>query len=159
MTKQQLILLLEKYKENKAKLRIKSKELYTLRLKLKSLDEIEISITAKCSLNNDIHSKNQVSDNVGNNVSRNEDKKAELREEIKELEDEVKDLKEKTEIIDDRLECLTYKEKTVLTSYYVEKCSYSDIGNRVYLEIYKETRSEDTIKRIIEKALEKIVKL
>lgn len=159
MTKEQLIILLKKYKENKAKFKIKSKELYTLRLKLKSLDEVKISITANYSLNNDIHSKNQISDKVGNNVSENEDKKAELKEEIKKLEDEVRDLREKTEIIDDRLECLTYKEKTLLISYYVENCSYSDIGNRVYLEIYKETRSEDTIKRIIERALEKIVKL
>ncbi len=159
MTKQQLILLLKQYKENKAKLKIKTKELYTLRLNLKALEEISISITTRYSINNDIHSKNQTSDSVGNSVSKNEDKKTELEKEINKLEDEVKALKNNIEIIDDRLECLTYKEKTVLTSYYIENCSYTEIGNRVYLEIYKETRSEDTIKRIIEKALDKIVKL
>lgn len=160
MNKQELILLLKQYKENKTKIKIKSKELYCLRLELRKLEEKDIPISSSSyELNSDIHSKNQINDSVGNNVATNEDKKKELTLKIEQLEADIKELREKTEIIDDRLECLTFKEKTLLTSYYIEECSYVDIGKRVYLEIYKETRSEDVIKRIIDKALKKIVKL
>ena len=160
MNKADLILLLKQYKENKAKLKIKLKELNSKRIELKAIDDIEITLSStNYETNSDIHSKNKINDFVGNKVSENEDKRRELKTEIKELEAETKELREKVETIDDRLEILTFKEKTLLTSYYIEECSYSEIGNRVYRNIYNETRSEDTIKRMIERALKKVAKL
>lgn len=160
MTKQELILLLKKYKENKAKLKINLKELSSKRIELKRLENIDTSLSATSYNNNsDIHSKNQISDKVGNKVATNEDKKAELREEIAELELKVQELRDKVEAVDDRLEALTYKEKELLSAYYTDNCSYYDIGNRVYYNIYHETRGEDAIKKIIEKAMKKIENL
>lgn len=160
MTKQELILLLKQYKENKAKLKIKLKELNSKRIKLKSLEKIDTSLSSTSYDNNsDIHSKNKISDKVGNKVATNEDKKAELKEEIANLEIEVQNLRNKTEAVDDRLEMLTYKEKEMLSAFYIDNCSYEDIGNRVYWNIYHETRSGDTIKRIVEKATKKMIKI
>lgn len=160
MTKQELIILLKQYNENKAELNIKLKELNSKRTELKSLEKIDTSIsTTSYNNNSDIHSKNQISDKVGNKVAINEDKKLELREEIAKLELKVKELRDKVEAVEDRLEMLTYKEKEMISAFYIDNCSYEDIGNRVYWNIYHETRSGDTIKRIVEKATKKMIKI
>ncbi len=160
MIKQDLVMLLKQYKENKARLRIKLKELNLKRIRLKALENIDTSLSsAKYELNSDIHSKNQISDSVGNRVAKNEDEKLKIQQEITDLEKEVQALREKVEAVEDRLEALSYKEREILVAYYIENCDYEDIGNRVYYNIYKETRSVDTIKRIVEKATRKMIKI
>lgn len=160
MIKQDLVMLLKQYKENKARLRIKLKELNLKRISLKALENIDTSLSsAKYELNSDIHSKNQISDSVGNRVAKNEDEKLKIQQEITDLEKEVQALRDKVEAVEDRLEALSYKEREILVAYYIENCDYEDIGNRVYYNIYKETRSVDTIKRIVEKATRKMIKI
>jgi len=75
------------------------------------------------------------------------------------IEEDIKKLRKDVEAVDDRLEILTYKEKQLLIARYIEECSYADIGNRVYYQIYSETRSEDTIQRMINRALKKVSKI
>lgn len=159
MTKEELIKLLKEYKENKARLNIKLKELKLARIKLKACDEIETSATTSYGQNQDIHSKNKISNKVLEKVEQNEIRKQELRQEIENLEEVVRDLRNKVEAVDDRLEALKFKERKMLESYYIEGNTYEDIGNRVYWEIYHQTRTGETIKEIIDKALEKIAKL
>lgn len=159
MTKEELIKLLKEYKENKARLNIKLKELKLARIKLKACDEIETSITTTYGQNQDIHSKNKISNKVLQKIEQNDTKKRELDKEIEELEKIVKDLRDKVEAVEDRLEGLKFKEKKMLEAYYIEGNTYEDIGNRVYWEIYHQTRTGETIKEIIDKALEKMAKL
>ena len=159
MNKEELILLLKEYKENKARLNIKLKELKSARIKLKSCDDVETSMTASYGINQDIHSKNQISNKVLKKVEENETRRERLREEIKELEDRVKELREKVEAVDDRLECLKYREKELLKAYHIEGRTYEDIGNNLYFELFNQTRDKDTIKGIVENALEKMLNL
>ena len=153
-----LIKLLKSYKENKTKLNIKLKELKNLRIALKHI-EPETNLQGINFDSEGIHSINTISDKTGNSVLKADNKKLEIEEEISKTEEEVRKLRKDVEAIDDRLEILTYKEKLLLTAKYIEECSYADIGNRVYYQHYNETRSADTIKRIIEKALKKITKI
>ena len=159
MTKEELIKLLKEYKENKARLNIKHKELKLARIKLKACDEIETSTAIRYGQNQDIHSKNKISNKVLEKIEQNETRKQELKQEIENLEEVVRDLRNKVEAVDDRLEALKFKERKMLESYYIEGNTYEDIGNRVYWEIYHQTRTGETIKEIIDKALEKIAKL
>lgn len=160
MNKNELILLLKQYKENRAKLNIKLKELNILRLRLKALEDIDVSISSgNYEINSDIHSKNQISDKVGNKVAINEDRKKEILIEIENIEAEIRDLREKTEPVEDRIQALTEKEEILVKSYYIEKLSYYEIGNRIYLDQYKETRSGDSIKRTIKEAVKKMIKI
>lgn len=158
MSKEELIELLRDYKENKAKLNIKLKELKNNRIKLKEID-VETSITSSFGINQDIHSKNQISNKVLKKIEENENRKESIEQKIEELEAEVKELREKVETIDDRLEALKYKEKELLVAYYVEGRTYSDIGNNLYFKLFNQTRDADTIKDIVEKAMKKILKL
>lgn len=158
MTKEQLILLLKKYKENKAKLKLKLKEKERLIRKIEQLKEISIS-TVRTEINNDIHSKNSISDKVGNNAVDNIDKENEYREELGIIEAEIIELNESIEEIDIRLDALKYKEKQILIAYYIDGCTYEDIGNRVYWELFKQTRSERHIRRLIERCTDKIISL
>ena len=159
MTKPELIELLKSYKENKAKLNIRLKELKLARIKLKSLEEIDVSLSVAYGLNQDIHSKNKISDKVGKQVEENDIKRTQLEEEIKELEKTVRELREKVESVDDRLIGLKYKEREILAAYYVEGRTAEDIGNKLYFQLFNQTRSDRHIQRIIEKATNKMLNL
>lgn len=158
MTKEQLVVLLKRYKENKAKLKLKLKEKERLIRKIEQLKEVSIS-AVRTEINNDIHSKNSISDKVGNNAADNIDKENEYREELDIIEAEIIELNESIEEIDIRLDALKYKEKQILIAYYIDGCTYEDIGNRVYWELFKQTRSSRHIQRMIEKSTEKIINL
>lgn len=159
MNKEQFIILLKEYKENTAKLNIKLKLLKTKRIALKNCNNPETKITTNYGINEDIHSKNQISNKVLNKIEENETRKEELLLEIGELESEVRELREKVEAVDDRLKCLKYREKEMLKAYYIEGRTYYDIGNNLHLELFKQTREADTIKDIVENAMKKMLKL
>lgn len=158
MTREDLIVLLKEYKENKARLNIKLKELKSSRIKLKYVDS-DTNMTSSYGDNQDIHSKNQISDKVSRKVEENDTKRIELENKIEELEEEVRELREKVDTVEDRLEGLKFKEREILTAYYVEGMTAEDIGNRLYFQLFSQTRSGRHIQRIIEKATEKMVKL
>lgn len=158
MTREDLIVLLKEYKENKARLNIKLKELKTSRIKLKYVDS-DTNMTSSYGDNQDIHSKNQISDKVSRKVEENDTKRIELEKRIEALEEEVRELREKVDTVEDRLEGLKFKEREILTAYYVEGMTAEDIGNRLYFQLFNQTRSGRHIQRIIEKATEKMVKL
>lgn len=158
MTRENLIALLKEYKENKARLNIKLKELKTSRIKLKYVDS-DTNMTSSYGDNQDIHSKNQISDKVSRKVEENDAKRIELEKRIEALEEEVRELREKVDTVEDRLEGLKFKEREILTAYYVEGMTAEDIGNRLYFQLFNQTRSGRHIQRIIEKATEKMVKL
>lgn len=158
MSKEELIELLRDYKENKAKLNIKLKELKNNRIKLKEID-VETSITSSFGINQDVHSKNQISNKVLKKIEENETKKEVAKEKIEELEADVRKLREKVDLIDDRLESLKYKEREILVAYYIDGRTAEDIGNNLYFRLFNQTRSNRHIQRIIEKATEKMLNL
>lgn len=158
MSKEELIELLRDYKENKAKLNIKLKELKSNRIKLKEID-VETSITSSFGINQDIHSKNQISNKVLKKIEENETKKEVAKEKIEELEADVRKLREKVDLIDDRLESLKYKEREIVVAYYIGGRTAEDIGNNLYFRLFNQTRSNRHIQRIIEKATEKMLNL
>lgn len=159
MSKEEFIELLKEYKENKAKLNIRLKELKTKRLQLKGCEKIETSLTTAYGINQDIHSKNQISDKVLRRVEQNDINKEKIKEEISKLEEIVRSLREKVETVEDRLEALKYKERELLVAYYIDGRTAEDIGNRLYWELFNQTRSERHIQRVIEKATEKMLNL
>lgn len=158
MTKGQLVLLLKKYKENKAKLKLKLKEKERLIRKIEQLKEISIS-TVRTEINNDIHSKNSISDKVGNNAVDNIDKENEYREELEIIEAEIIELNDIIDEIDIRLDALKPKEKTLLIAYYIDGYTYDYIGNVIYSNLFNQTRSDRHIRRLIEKCTNKILEL
>lgn len=158
MTKETLILLLKQYKENKAKLKLKLKEKEKLLRNIEQLKDISISAVAT-EINNDIHSKNSISDKVGNKASDNIDKTKEYQERLDILEEEIIELNDIIEEIDIRLDALKGKEKDILMAYYVDGYTYDYIANTVYWELFHQSRSERQIKRMIERSTEKIISL
>lgn len=153
-----LINLLRNYKENKVKLKIKLKELKNKRIQLKNL-EVDTTVSGINYNSEGIHTKNAITDKTGNSIAKTDDRRIKLEEDIAKLEEEVRALRRDVETVDDRLEILTYKEKQLLIARYIEECSYADIGNRIYYQLYSETRSEDTIQRMVNRALKKVSKI
>ena len=158
MTKDQLILLLRKYKENKSRLRLKLREKERILRQLEIIKESELK-SGDNDINSGIRSKNSISDKVGNFVSNTADKENELKLEIESLQKEIDELSGVVEEINIRLDALKYKEKQILIAYYIDGCTYEDIGNRVYIELFHQTRSTRHIQRLVEKCIDQILKL
>lgn len=157
MTKEQLILLLKNYKENRAKLKLKLREKESILRKIESLKNVSLSVTSY-EKNSDIHSKNIISDKTGNKASSNLDIETDLNQELEKIENEIRELALKVEDVEIRLEGLKYKEREILTAYYIEGRSPIEIGKELYFKLFSQTRSERTIQKIIERATEKISK-
>lgn len=157
MTKEQLILLLKNYKENRAKLKLKLREKESILRKIESLKNVSLSVTSY-EENSDIHSKNIITDKVGNKASNNLDAELDLKIELEKVENEIKELSSKLEEVDIRLEGLKYKEREILTAYYIDGRSPIEIGKELYFKLFSQTRSERTIQKIIERATDKIAK-
>lgn len=158
MTKEQLILLLKNYKENKAKLKLKLREKERILRQLESIKETDLKSSDK-DINSSIRSKNTTSDIVGNSASNNIDKENNLNHELSILEQEIIELNSEIEEIDIRLDALKYKEKEILIAYYIDGCTYEDIGNRVYFKLFSQTRSTRHIQRLIERCTNQILEL
>lgn len=158
MNKEELIQLLKDYKENKAKLNIKLKELKNARIALSKLDT-DTSMTGAYGENQDIHSKNKISDKVLKKIEENDNKRIEKQKEIEKLEEEVRKLREKVEAVTDRLEGLKYKERELLIAYYIDGRTAENISRTLYYEMYQRTCTPRYVQKIIEKATQKMLKI
>lgn len=158
MTREDLIVLLKEYKENKARLNIKLKELKTSRIKLKYVDS-DTNMTSSYGDNQDIHSKNQISDKVSRKVEENDIKRIELEKRIEELEEEVRELREKVEAVEDRLIGLKYKERELLVAYYIDGRTAENISRTLYYDMYQRTCTPRYIQKIIDKATQKMINI
>lgn len=158
MTREDLIVLLKEYKENKARLNIKLKELKTSRIKLKYVDS-DTNMTSSYGDNQDIHSKNQISDKVSRKVEENDIKRIELEKKIEELEEEVRELRDKVEAVEDRLIGLKYKERELLVAYYIDGRTAENISRTLYYDMYQRTCTPRYIQKIIDKATQKMINI
>ena len=158
MTREDLIALLKEYKENKARLNIKLKELKNSRIKLKYVDS-DTNMTSSYGDNQDIHSKNQISDKVSRKVEENDTKRIELENKIEELEEEVRKLREKVEAVEDRLIGLKYKERELLVAYYIDGRTAENISRTLYYDMYQRTCTPRYIQKIIDKATQKMINI
>ena len=159
MTKEELIQLLKEYKQNKAKLNIKLKELKSTRIKLKACDDIDTNTTTAYGENQDIHSKNKISNKVLSKIEENDTKRLELEEEIESLEEIVKELRGKVESVEDRLIGLKYKERELLVAYYIDGRTAENISRTLYYDMYQRNCTPRYIQKIIEKATNKMINI
>lgn len=159
MTREDLKKLLKEYKENKAKLNIKLKKLKLLRVELKSFDKYETNIIATYGRNQDIHSKNQISNKVLKRVEENDYRRLELKKQIEGLEEIVKELREKVDLVEDRLKGLKYKEREILIAYYIDGRTAENISRTLYYEMYQRSCTPRYIQKIIENATNKMINI
>ena len=75
-----------------------------------------------------------------------------LKRQINDLEDIVED----TRI---RFESLSYKKKKIIEAYFFEGQTMEEIGNILYFQLFKQTRNQKTIKKIIESAQNEMLKI
>ena len=159
MTKEELIELLKEYKQNKARLNVKLKELKTARIKLKACHDIDTNTTSTYGENQDIHSKNKINDKVLSKVEQNDTKRLELKAEIESLEEIVRQLRDKVEAVEDRLIGLKYKEREILTAYYIDGRTAQNIGDKLYFQMYNRTCSARYVQKIIDKATKRMINI
>ena len=125
---------------------------------LKYVDS-DTNMTSSYGDNQDIHSKNQISDKVSRKVEENDTKRIELENKIEELEEEVRKLREKVDTVEDRLIGLKYKERELLVAYYIDGRTAENISRTLYYDMYQRTCTPRYIQKIIDKATQKMINI
>ena len=158
--KEELIKLLKEHRENKSKLELRKIEKKRLEDELHELStEADKNMSAKYEINSDIRSKNSITNKTENIIIHKENEKESIKKQIKELKDEINKLKELVRQAEIRLNSLYYKEREILTAYYVDNREADEIGRNLYFQLYNRTCTADNIYRIVKKATERIVNL
>lgn len=159
MKREQLIELFDKNKEDLSKYEKNKKtirEINKMIDKLKKNTDTKITTTYK-EISSGI--TNSISNTIQDCIEKKEERIKELEEEKAQLEAENTTIKSRIDDVEIFLKALKFKEKTIIVEHYIEGNSYEDIGNRVYWNLFKQTRDSQTIKRIADKAIEKMIKL
>lgn len=159
MKREQLIELFDKNKEDLSKYEKNKKtirEINKMIDKLKKNTDTKITTTYK---EISTGATNSISNTIQDCVEKKEERIKELEEEKAQLEAENVAIKSRIDDVEIFLKALKFKEKTIIVEHYIEGNSYEDIGNRVFWNIFKQTRNGDTIKKVADRAMEKMIKL
>lgn len=163
ITKEEIIGLFQTHKEDFTKLKLRQREKDKISKSIHSYiigeAEIETNITNDYSVNGDIRPKNLVSDKVGNVPIKKEKKLEELQERLKELDPIIEELEDRVEAVTIRLDVLSLKERKIIEAVYFDERTFDDIGNNLYWQLFKQTRTEKAIKNIIKKSINKMINL
>lgn len=161
MTKENIIHILKSYRENKAKLKLKKKEwekLETVWIDNRHA-ELEKGLTSSYGINSEIKSNNTISNKVESSIIESEMRREEALIKQEEIEKEIKELKNKVEEAEIMLNSLYYKEREIITAYYIDNREAEEIGRNLYWELYNRTCSAENIYRIVKRAIKKMIKL
>lgn len=161
ITKEELVDLLKSNREDIASLKLRRLELKRYKRELADLEKIEIekNMCISYEINNNIHSKNMINDKVSKTIIKREEKITELKQKIKDTEKEIEILEEKVTEAEIRLNGLKYKEREILTAYYVDGRQALEIGKNLYYQLYGYSCSENGIYKIIKKGTNILLKL
>ena len=159
MNREDLITLFDKNKEDISKYEKNKKRIRDINIiieKIKKNTDTKVTATYK-----EIPSgnTNAISNTIEDCLERKEERIKELEEKKIKLEAENIIIKSRIDDVEIFLKALKFKEKTIIVEHYIEGNSYEDIGNRVYWNLFKQTRDGQTIKRIADRAIEKMLKL
>ena len=153
MNKDELIELLRTHKQTSAKRDLNLNDIGKIKRDIKKIEnDYSTNITPTYQEGS---KSNEMSSKVESAVIRKDTRIIEKEEIIRKLEEENEDLNYILNQVNIRLGSLTYIEKTVLTSRYIDEMEYDYIGNKVFYEIKHQTRGEDAIKKICKKSTEK----
>lgn len=159
MTREKLIELfdnnnetLSKYEKNKKRIKDINKDIE----KIQKKSDTKVTTSYKEVSNG---KTNTISKNIENVIERKEEIIEKLKEEKANLEAENEKLKSNVEDVEIALKALKFKEKTIIIEHYIEGNNYEDIGNRVFWKIFGQTRGWETIKKIADRAMEKMLKI
>lgn len=159
MNREELIQLFDKNKEDISKYEKNKKRIREINIIIEKIKKDTNTKTTTSYKEVPSGKTNTISNTIEDCIEKKEEKIRELEEERTELEAENIILKSRIEDVEILLKALKFKERTIIVEHYIEGNSYEDIGNRVYWNLFKQTRDVRTIQRISDRAIEKMLKL
>ena len=159
MTRNELVQLFDKNKEDVSKYEKNKKRIKEIDHIIKKLKENNETKTTTSYKEISSGKTNIINNTIEDCIEKKDEKIRELEEEKTELEAENIILKSRIEDVEIVLKALKFKERTIIVEHYIEGNSYEDIGNRIFWKIFGQTRDWQTIKRIADKAMKKMLKL
>ena len=159
MNRDDLVQLFDKNKEDIAKYEKNKKRIKDINELIRKIEK-DININTTTTYKEAQSSPtNKVNSVVENFVEQKDEKIRKLEEERTELEAENIIIKSRIEDVEIYLKALKFRERTIIIEHYIEGNSYDDIGNRVFWKLFGQTRGGAAIKKIADRAIEKMLNL
>ena len=159
MNREDLINLFDKNKEDVSKYEKNRKRIREINNTIERIKKNTDTKTTTTFKENSTGRTNRISNTIEDCIERKEEKIKELEKEKAKLEAENIIIKSRIEDVEILLKALKFKEKTIIVEHYIEGNIYEDIGNRVFWNLFGQTRDGRTVQRIADKAIEKMLKL
>lgn len=159
MSKEELVQLFDKNKEDISKYEKNKKRIREIDKTIEKIKRRNETKTTTSYKEISIGKTNTISNTIEDCIEKKDEKIRELEEEKMELEAENIIIKSRIEDVEIFLKALKFKEKTVIVEHYIEGNSYEDIGNRIYWKLFGQTRDGQTIKKIADRAIEKMLRI
>lgn len=157
MSKEEIIDLLKTYKEKEARKSLRIQDKQSLQRRRAKIEvDYETNMT---SIYQEGGKGNQTTSKVENKILMKKEKIEEITKQIKEINEEIVELDYELAQVNIRLGSLNELENKIITAYYIDNQDYNYIGNVIYYEVKHQTRSEETIKRMVAQILNKLTKL
>ena len=159
MNREDLIYLFDKNKEDISKYEKNKKRIREINIIIEKIKKDTNTKTTTSYKEVPSGKTNTISNTIEDCVESKDEKIKELEEEKTELEAENIILKSRIEDVEILLKALKFKERTIIVEHYIEGNTYEDIGNRIYWKLFEQKRDGETIRKIADKAIEKMLKI
>lgn len=134
-----------------------------LKKKLNNLEQIqneyEISLTSQYGLNNDIKSKNKVSDKVSNAVIKKEKQAEDMKDTIIHLKEKIKEKETEKQFVENFVNALKKSDREIIVAVYIEGIPINQVIKEVYFRMYDRTCEPKTINSRLGKPIDDLIEI
>ena len=156
LERKEVIEKLKNYNRNCSILKELKKKLITLE---DIKNEYEINLTSQYGINNDIKSKNKVSDKVANAVIQKEKQNEDIETKITALQNKIKERENEKDFVETFVSALKKSDREIIVAVYIEGIPINQVIKDVYFKMYDRTCEPKTINARLGKPIDDLIKI
>ena len=156
LERKEVIEKLKNYNRNCSILKELKKKLITLE---DIRNEYEINLTSQYGINNDIKSKNKVSDKVASAVIQKEKQNEDIETKITTLQNKIKERENEKDFVETFVSALKKSDREIIVAVYVEGIPINQVIKDVYFKMYDRTCEPKTINARLGKPIDDLIKI
>lgn len=125
----------------------------------KEKNNYEIKITSAYGVNNDIRSKNKISDKVSNSIILKEKENEFINEKLKTLYTKLYKKEKEKEFVEGFINALKKSDREIIVAVYIEGVPINQVIKEVYFKMYDRTCEPKTINARLGKPIDDLIKI
>lgn len=125
----------------------------------KEKNDYNIKVTSSYGVNNDIRSKNKISDKVSNSIILKEKENEFINEKLKTLYTKLYRKEKEKEFVEGFINALKKSDREIIVAVYIEGIPINQVIKEVYFKMYDRTCEPKTINARLGKPIDDLIKI